>query len=198
MTERLGVIAGSMFAGKTTELGTRIEKKEIADIKTQIFKPIIDERWGMTNKVRSHSGREWDAVSAENSADLLSKIDPDTKFVGIDEVQFFDEGIVSVIEELLNRDIAVVVAGLPLDFRGEPFGPMPVLLSKADGIKRLTAVCTHESHGKKCGHKATRTQRFVNGKPADYSDPVVVLGASESYAPRCPTHHEVPGKPHKH
>lgn len=195
MTERLKVIAGPMFSGKTDELIRLIERQEFAARKVQIFKPVIDNRWGEINKIRSHAGREKDAVPVKKAFDIFSLIKEDTEIVAIDEAQFFDEGIVLVVEKLLEKDIMVLVTGLPLDFKGEPFGPMPVLLAKADDIVKVTAICTHSENGEICGEEATRTQRFVDGNPADYNNPLVVIGAEEQYQPRCPNHHIVPGKP---
>jgi thymidine kinase len=196
MTERLEVISGSMFSGKTKELQRLVGRQEYAGVKAQIFKPIIDIRWGKTEKVRAHSGEEKAAIPVKDSAELLSRVDADTKYVAIDEAQFFDEGIIKAVDQLLDRNIKVLVAGLPLDFRGVPFGSMPILLAKADNIIKLTAICTEVlEDGKKCGVEATKTQRILNGKPANYTDPIILIGAAENYAARCPNHHVVPGKP---
>jgi len=198
MTERLEVISGSMFSGKTRELKRLVERQEIAGVKAQVFKPTVDNRWGKIGKVRSHSGEEKDAIPVKDSAELLSRVDADTKYIAIDEAQFFDAGIVSVIDKLLDRGVKVLVAGLPLDFRGEPFGTMPILLAKADNTIKVTAICTEIlENGEICGEEATRTQRFVYGQPANYNDPIVQIGAAESYAARCPTHHKVSRRPGK-
>ncbi len=119
-------------------------------------------------------------------AEILPKIDKDTTVVGIDEAQFMDAEVVEVAQELAERGIRVLVAGLDTDFRGEPFGPMPILMSKAERVDKLHAICMV------CGDEASRTQRLVNGKPARYDDPVVIVGASEMYEARCRVHHEVP------
>lgn len=197
--ERLTGISGSMFSGKTAELIRLVERAKFAKIPVLIFKPIIDDRWGKVDKVRSHSGAEHAAIPIpiENSAEILERLNPDTRFVAIDEIQFFGPQIAEVVEELLDRDIRVVFAGLPLDFRGEAFGQMPVLLAKADGLIKVTAICTHTDNGEICGQEATRTQRLVNDQPANYNDTIVLIGAEESYAPRCPNHHIVPGKPRR-
>lgn len=197
MVEGLYAISGSMFSGKTAELIRQVERAEFAGLKTQVFKPVIDDRWGRVEQIRSHSGAEHVAIPVNNSKELLESLDPDAKVVAIDELQFFDPEIVDVIEELLARGIRVFFAGLPTDFRGEPFGQMPVMLAKADAIVRVTAICTFSEDGEICGAEATRTQRLVFGKPASYDDPVVLIGAEESYAPRCPNHHIVRGKPKK-
>ena len=123
-------------------------------------------------------------------------LEPDTQVVAIEEIQFFDAEIVDVVRSLLEADIRVVFAGLSLDFRGEPFGSMPTLLSLCDEIEKPTAVCTETVDGKPCGAVATKTQRLINGKPANYSDPIVLIGdEEEGYHARCPKHHRVPGKP---
>lgn len=140
MTERLEVISGSMFAGKTRELKRLVENQDYAGIKYQVFKPAIDDRWGKKDKARTHSGEELDATPVESSAELLSKVEADTRFVAIDEAQFFDPGIIEVIDTLLERNIKVLVAGLSSDFRGEPFGSMPILLAKADNTIKVTAI----------------------------------------------------------
>ncbi len=196
MTERLRVIKGSMFSGKTEELIRRAKRAEHAHMVVQVFKPIIDNRWGDRDVTRSHSGAEYPAISVNNSAEILDKIEDGVEQVFIEEVQFFDTNIVPVVEELLDRDIEVVVTGLPTDFRNEPFGEMPILLAKADNIDFLTAICTHEEEdGRICRKEATRTQRFVDGKHPRYTDPIIVIGAEESYAARCPNHHIVLEKP---
>lgn len=197
MTERLTGVAGSMFSGKTAELIRLVERAEFAGKKVQIFKPDIDKRWGKTESVRSHRGHEHQAVPISGPKEILEKLTEDTRLVAIDEIQFFTDEIIPVVEELLERNIEVMFAGLPTNFRGEPFGSMPVLLSKSDNIIKLSAICTHQDDGGICGREATRTQRLVGGKPANYNDPIVLIGAEESYAPRCPDHHAVPGKPEK-
>jgi thymidine kinase len=195
MTEKLTGIAGSMFSGKTAELIRLIERAEIAGRKTQVFKPIIDKRWGKVEAVRSHSGAEHAAIPVEASLDILKLLDPKTEVVGIDEAQFFDDDIVEVVEVILEKDIPVIIAGLPLDFRGEPFGKMPVLLAKSDEITRIPAICKFKDDGEICGADATRTQRIIDGHPANYGDPIIMIGAEESYEARCPNHHFVPGRP---
>jgi thymidine kinase len=197
MTERLTVVSGCMFAGKTDELVRLVERQEYAGRKFQIFKPEIDDRWNKTGKVHAHSGRERDAIPIKEPRQILSLVDSDTEVVAIDEIQFFGPEIVAVVEELLDRNKKVLVAGLPLDFRGEPFGSMPIFLAKADDLIHVTAICTYSENGQICGEEATRTQRLVNNQPANYNEPVVLIGAEESYAPRCPNHHIVPGKPQK-
>lgn len=197
MTERLTGLKGSMFSGKTEVLITRVTRQEIAGKTVQVFKPKIDDRYGAINEIKSHSGARHDATPVENSLQILELLDPEADLVAIDEIQFFDEQIVAVVEELLDRDVPVIFAGLPEDFRGEPFGQMPILLAKSDDIVPLTAVCDYKMDGETCGQEATKTQRFVNGEPAHYKDPIVEIGGRKAYAARCPNHHVVRGKPQR-
>ncbi len=181
----LEVVCGSMFSGKTEELIRRLRRATIAREKVQVFKPAIDIRYAV-EKVTSHAGMDFDAVPVRCAADILNNLDPATQVVGVDEAQFLDAEIVTVVQDLANRGLRVIVAGLDQDFRGEPFGSMPVLLALAERVDKLTAICMV------CGQPATRTQRLVNGSPAHYHDPVVIVGAAEMYEARCRTHHEVP------
>lgn len=197
MTARLTVISGPMFAGKTEELIRLIARAELAGRKVQVFKPIIDNRWGKIDKISSHTGRQCEAKPVEDSLDILAHLNQATQVVAIDEIQFFDSQIVEVIAEIIEQNIEVITAGIPLDFRGEPFGQMPLILALADKIIGLTAVCTYTDNGIICGKEATRSQRLVNGKPAHYSEPILLIAAEEFYAPRCPDHHKVPGKPRR-
>jgi thymidine kinase len=179
------VITGSMFCGKTDELIRRLRRATIARQKVQVFKPAIDIRYAV-EKVKSHAGSEFDALPIQNAAEIQSKLRSDTTVVAIDEAQFFDEGIIPIAQQLADAGLRVIVAGLDTDFRGEPFGPMPVLIAKAERVDKLQAICMV------CGEPACRTQRLVNGKPARYDDPVVIVGAAELYEARCRKHHEVP------
>ena len=179
------VICGSMFSGKTDELIRRLVRATIAKQKVQVFKPAIDIRYAV-EKVASHAGSTFDAIPVETSADIRAKIDKDTTVVGIDEAQFLDADVVTIARELAKRGIRVLVAGLDTDFRGEPFGAMPILMAEAEHVSKLHAICMT------CGDEASRTQRLVNGKPARYDDPIVIVGASELYEARCRRHHEVP------
>jgi thymidine kinase len=174
-----------MFSGKTDELIRRLIRARIAKQKVQVFKPAIDVRYAV-EKVTSHAGADFDAIPVQKAADILGKLDEDTTVVGIDEAQFLDEYVVKVAQELAELGKRVLVAGLDMDFRGEPFGPMPLLMSKAERVDKLHAICMV------CGEEASRTQRLVNGKPARYDDPVVIVGAAELYEARCRIHHEVP------
>ncbi len=181
----LEVICGSMFCGKTEELIRRLRRARIAKQQVQAFKPGIDNRYDEA-KVTSHSGLDVDAIPVNRSAEILERLDPRTTVVGVDEAQFFDDGIVDVVEQLAERGLRVIVTGLDTDFRGEPFGKMPVLMARAEKVDKLRAICMI------CGEEASRTQRLVNGKPARYDDPIVVVGAQEMYEARCRKHHEVP------
>ncbi len=184
------VISGCMFAGKTEELIRRINVLSYAKKNIIVFKPKIDNRYS-DSEIVSHSGAKVPCLVVEKAQDILKKIEADTEVVAIDEVQFFDKDIVEVCEYLADKGIRVMVAGLDKDFRGESVGVMPELLTRAEFVTKLTAVCA------KCGAPATRTQRLVNGKPAGFEDPIVMVGADESYEPRCRHCHQVPNKPHK-
>ena len=179
------VICGSMFSGKTDELIRRLVRATIAKQKVQVFKPAIDVRYTI-EKVASHTGSTFEAIPVKIAADIRSKLDKDTTVVGIDEAQFFDPEVVTVARELVSRNVRVIVAGLDTDFRGEPFGSMPTLMAEAEDVLKLHAICMV------CGDNASRTQRLVNGKPARYDEPIVIVGASELYEARCRQHHEVP------
>jgi thymidine kinase len=179
------VICGSMFSGKTDELIRRLVRARIAKQQVQVFKPSIDVRYAV-EKVRSHAGSELDAVPVESAHQIHEKLEPGTTVVGIDEAQFMDPSVVEVVQQLADRGIRVLVAGLDTDFRGEPFGSMPVLMSIAERVDKLHAICMV------CGDEASRTQRLVNGQPARYDEPIVVVGAAELYEARCRLHHQVP------
>ncbi len=182
------VVCGSMFSGKTEELIRRVRRAKIARQKVQVFKPALDTRYA-AEKVTSHNGLDTAAVPVESTRALLELVEPDTNVVAIDEVQFFDLDIVSVCQLLAERGRRVIVAGLDMDFRGEPFGPMPLLMAEAEQVEKLQAICVV------CGTPASRTQRLIDGRPASYDDPIVLVGGSESYEARCRLHHEVPGRP---
>lgn len=184
-TGSVEVITGSMFSGKTDELIRRLRRATIARQKVQVFKPAIDNRYN-NEKVTSHAGSDFEAIPIKSSADVKQKLDNDTTVVAIDEAQFFDEGIITVVQELADSGMRVIVAGLDTDFRGEPFGPMPIIIAQAEDVDKLHAICMV------CGEPATRTQRLVNGNPAHYNDPVVIVGAAEMYEARCRKHHIVP------
>jgi len=174
-----------MFSGKSEELIRRVKRAVIARRTVQVFKPAIDDRFG-SELVRSHDGDTFVARPVRSSAEIGPLLLPETSVVGVDEVQFFDPGIVGVVRELVTNGRRVICAGLDLDFRGEPFGPVPTLLALAERVDKLEAICVV------CGESATRTQRIVNGVPADYDDPIIVIGAQEAYEARCRACHTVP------
>lgn len=186
----LEVISGCMFAGKTEELIRRINVLSYANKNIIVFKPRVDNRYSDTEIV-SHSGAKVPCLVVDRAQDILKRVKVDTEVVAIDEIQFFDKEIVDVCEYLADKGIRVMVAGLDKDFRGEAFGVMPELLTRAEFVTKLTAVCA------KCGAPATRTQRLVDGKPASFDDPIVLVGAVEHYEPRCRHCHEVKDKPSK-
>ncbi len=184
------LICGSMFSGKTEELIRRARRAQIARQKLQVFKPALDDRYEV-EKLASHNGVSFDCLAVGGSSEILRLVEPDTEVVIIDEVQFFDQGIADVCDVLADRGKRVIVAGLDNDFRGEPFGPVPVLMAQADTVDKLHAICVV------CGAPATRTQRLIDGQPASYYDPIIMVGAKEAYEARCRCCHRVPGKPNR-
>lgn len=184
------IITGPMFAGKSEELIRRIRTLSYAHKKIVCFKPAIDDRYD-TVAIASHDGEKLDAIPISSADEILEHVLPDSEVVGIDEIQFFSNEIISICEQLADRGVRVIAAGLDTDFKGEPFGPVPELLARAEFVSKLSAACTI------CGCAATRTQRLIDGKPAKYDDPVILVGAKESYQARCRKHHEIPGKTEK-
>ena len=178
------VICGSMFSGKTEELIRRARRAVIAQQTIQVFKPALDDRYGI-QLVSSHTGQNIEAEPVNSPQEILHRLADGTTVVAIDEAQFFDAHLIQVVDTLAARGIRVIIAGLDLDFRGEPFGPMPQLLCRAEEGTKLHAICV------KCGDLASRTQRLVNGNPARYDDPIILVGAQESYEARCRKHHEI-------
>jgi thymidine kinase len=181
------LICGSMFSGKSEELIRRVRRAQIAKQHVQVFKPNIDTRYTQ-EKVSSHNGTHIEAVVAQDAMDVMRQLNPETDVVAIDEVQFFDWTIAEVCNTLAEQGKRVILAGLDMDFRGEPFGPMPLLMAQAETVEKLHAICMV------CGAPATRTQRLINDEPASYDDPVIFVGASEAYQARCRKHHVVPRK----
>ena len=178
------VVCGSMFSGKTEELIRRVRRAKIARQKVQVFKPDIDTRYSF-KEVTSHNGVQIDAIPVSGTEALVDLIEPDTTVVALDEVQFYDGDVVGLCEALADRGVRVIVSGLDTDFRGEPFGPMPELLCRAEQVDKLRAICVV------CGQPASRTQRLIDGRPAAYEDPVLLVGASEVYDARCRACHVV-------
>ncbi|MFW5894783.1 MAG: thymidine kinase [Bacillota bacterium] len=184
----LEVIVGPMFAGKTEELLRRIRRLEYAKKNVVVFKPRIDNRYD-DNSIISHNKTKAQSINIDTAEEIFDHIDNATDVVAIDEVQFLDDAILDVIDFLVQRGKVVMTSGLDMDFRGEPFSFVPVLMARAEYVMKLSAVCV------KCGSPATRTQRIIDGKPAKYYDPVVLIGASESYEARCRHCHKVYRKP---
>lgn len=182
---QLEVVCGSMFSGKTEELIRRVRRAQIARQQVQVFKPALDDRYGI-ERVTSHNGVNVEAVSLEGASEILDHVEPATRVVAIDEAQFFGREVCDVCDALTERGLRVIVAGLDTDFRGEPFGSMPSLLAQAEKVDKLRAICVV------CGREASRTQRLINGHPARYEDPVILVGAKEVYEARCRSCHQVP------
>ncbi len=178
------VITGPMYCGKSEELIRRIKRVKIARQLIKVFKPLIDDRYSKSGIV-SHSGASIEAIPVDHPEEILEKISPSIEVVAVDEIQFFDDKIINVLESLANEGKRVIVAGLDRDFRGEPFGPMPEILARAEYVDKLHAICVN------CGNPATRTQRLINGNPASYNDPIILVGASEVYEARCRKCHQV-------
>lgn len=185
---RLEVVCGPMFSGKSEELIRRMRRAQIAQCKTQLFKHSSDNRKTLEH-VHSHSGDKLQACATKSVSELATFILPETAVIGIDEVQFFSPDIVLLIDKLVCQGKRVIVAGLDLDFRGLPFGCMPVLLALADEVLKLKAVCMRS------GKDAACTQRIVSGKPACHTDPLVVVGAQECYEARARDYFEIDYKP---
>ncbi|HID54549.1 MAG TPA: thymidine kinase [Anaerolineae bacterium] len=181
---RIEVICGSMFSGKTEELIRRLRRAQIARQPVQVFKPAIDDRYHV-ERVTSHNGADFEAKPVSSAQEVLRLIEPETTVVAIDEVQFFDPAIVEVCETLVDKGKRVICAGLDMDFRGVPFGPMPDILARAEMVDKLHAICVV------CAEEASRTQRLIDGRPAAFDDPVVLVGANEVYEARCRQCHEV-------
>ena len=181
------VITGPMFAGKSEEILRRIRRLEYAKKNYIVFKPSIDNRFAKY-QLFSHIKNKVKATAIKHSKEMLKYIKYNTDVIIIDEVQFFDIGVVAICEKLAKEGRRVIVGGLDLDFRGEPFKVVSELLSRAEEVIKLTAICA------KCGASATRTQRLINGRPARYNEPVVLIGASEHYEPRCRSCHQIDKK----
>lgn len=185
---KIEVVTGCMFAGKTEELIRRVHTLTRTNHKVLVVKPLIDDRYNV-DEVVSHDGNSIEAINVSNAREILDSVTSDVDAICIDEVQFLGQDVVRVIEHLAKMGISVLAVGLDTDFRGEPFGVMPDLLARATSVIKLTSFCA------KCGSDATRTQRLINDQPASYYDPIVMVGASESYEPRCRVCHEVKDEP---
>jgi thymidine kinase len=183
-TGSLTVITGSMFSGKTEELIRRLRRALYARQRVQVFKHALDTRAELT-EIRTHNGVLHEAAAVSTSGELLKKFERTTDVVAVEEAQFFDEGIVEACRHLADSGYDVIVAGLDMDFRGRPFGPMPILLAEADEVVKLRAICA------RCGRDASRSQRLIDSEPAPASAPTILVGAQESYEARCRHCHEV-------
>ncbi|HEU5359284.1 MAG TPA: thymidine kinase [Gemmatimonadales bacterium] len=180
------VVSGVMFSGKSEELIRRVRRAIIARRAVQVFKSHLDARYAGLYHVSSHDGREVEAIPIDSAGEIIRQVRPDTEIVAIDEAQFLDEGIVQVVTTLANRGVRVILAGTDTDFRGEPFGAMGELMAVAEKVDKLRAICVV------CGDEACRNQRLVDGRPAKYDSPTIMVGGRESYEARCRHCHRVP------
>ncbi|HEV8122797.1 MAG TPA: thymidine kinase [Gemmatimonadales bacterium] len=180
------IISGVMFSGKSEELIRRVRRGVIARRRVQVFKSHLDSRYAGLSAVASHDGTEFDAAPVDSATEIFRLVRPETEIVAVDEVQFLDHAIVEVATTLAGRGVRVILAGTDTDFRGEPFGPMGALMAVAEQVTKLNAICVV------CGDLASRNQRLVNGRPARYDSPTIMVGGRESYEARCRHCHRVP------
>ena len=180
------VIAGVMFSGKSEELLRRVRRATIARKRVQLFKSHLDTRYAGLFRVSSHDGRSAEAIPVDSSAQIAQRIDPAAHVIAIDEAQFLDAGVIALATSLAERGRRVILAGTDTDFRGEPFGAMPQLMAVAELVDKLHAICVL------CGAPASRNQRLIDGRPAPYDSPVIMVGAADSYEARCRACHQVP------
>lgn len=185
-TGTIEVIAGVMFSGKSEELIRRVRRALIARRRIQVFKSHLDDRYGGITRINSHNQAEIEAAPVDSSAEIFRQVRPDTEVVAIDECQFLDDGIVAVAGMLAGRGVRVIVAGTDTDFRGEPFGRMGELMAVAEDVAKLQAICVV------CGDLACRNQRLINGRPAKWDSPTIMVGGGEAYEARCRRCHRVP------
>lgn len=180
------VVSGVMFSGKSEELLRRVRRAMIARRRVQVFKSHLDDRYGGVFRISSHDGTELEAHPVSSSVQIAEMVREGTQVVAIDEAQFLDDGVVRVANDLADRGVRVIVAGIDMDFRGEPFGPMPRLMAIAEKVDKLHAICVV------CGDLATRNQRLIDGRPAPAEGPTIQVGGAESYEARCRRCHQVP------
>lgn len=180
------VIAGVMFSGKSEELMRRVRRATIARKRVQVFKSHLDDRYAGLWMVTSHDQRSLEAVPVDSSSQIMQRVDPTAHVIAIDEAQFLDAGVVAVATALAERGRRVIIAGTDTDFRGEPFGAMPQLMAVAETVDKLHAICVL------CGNAACRNQRLIDGQPAPYESPTIMVGAADSYEARCRACHVVP------
>jgi len=182
------VISGVMFSGKSEELLRRVRRALIAKRRVQVFKSHLDDRFGSPFTVTTHDGKRTDALAISTSVHIAEAVLSNTEVVAIDEAQFLDMGVVRVANALADRGVRVIIAGTDMDFRGEPFGPVPQLLAVAERVDKLHAICV------RCGDLATRNQRLIDGRPAPAEGPTIQVGGAETYEARCRRCHEVPAR----
>jgi thymidine kinase len=180
------VICGVMFSGKSEELIRRVRRALIAKRRVQVFKSHLDERYAGIYHISSHDGRTVEAMPIDTPEQIARELRPDTQVVAIDEAQFLQAGIVDLATALAGSGRRVILAGTDTDFRGEPFGCMPQLLAVAEVVDKLHAICVV------CGNPASRNQRLIDGRPARYDSPTIMVGGDESYEARCRSCHSVP------
>ncbi|HEX5581562.1 MAG TPA: thymidine kinase [Gemmatimonadaceae bacterium] len=180
------VIAGVMFSGKSEELMRRVRRAMIARKRVRVSKSHLDARYGGVQRVSSHDGRMIEAIPVDSAAQIAQRLDPMAQVIAVDEAQFLDDGIVALATDLAERGRRVILAGTDTDFRGEPFGAMPRLMAVAELVDKLHAICVL------CGNPASRNQRLIDGRPAPYDSPTIMVGGSESYEARCRYCHAVP------
>ena len=180
------IISGVMFSGKSEELIRRVRRAVIARKRVQVFKSHLDARYAGLYSVTTHDGLTVEADPIDSSGEIMRRIRPDTEVVAIDEVQFLDDGIVEVAQHLADSGVRVILAGTDVDFRGQPFGAMAPLMCTAEVVDKLHAICVV------CGGPASRNQRLVNGRPATWGSPTIMIGGHESYEARCRHCHRVP------
>ncbi|MGI9078604.1 MAG: thymidine kinase [Gemmatimonadaceae bacterium] len=185
---RIEVVAGVMFSGKSEGLIRRVRRAIIARRKVQVFKSHLDDRYSGIYQVASHDGRAVEAVPVDSSAQINRQVDPDADVIAIDEAQFLDAGVVPLVTSLASSGVRVILAGTDTDFRGEPFGAMPQLMAVAEQVDKLHAICVV------CGDLASRNQRLIEGRPARYDSPTIMVGGTEAYEARCRHCHRVPRK----
>jgi len=177
-----------MFSGKSEELIRRVRRAMIARRQIQVFKSHLDARYAGLYSISSHDGREIEAGPVDTSGEIMRLVQPETQLVAIDEAQFLDVGIVTVATALASRGVRVILAGTDTDFRGEPFGAMGHLMAIAETVDKLQAICVV------CGDLACRNQRLIDGQPAPYDSPTIMVGGQEAYEARCRHCHQVPAR----
>ena len=180
------VISGVMFSGKSEELIRRVRRAVIARKKVQVFKSHLDARYAGLYTVSSHDGVTVEAEPVDSAEQIARTLRQETEVLAVDEAQFLDDGIIDIANDLADRGVRVILAGTDVDFRGQPFGPMPTLMCVAELVDKFQAICVV------CGGSATRNQRLVNGKPAPWNSPTIMVGGRESYEARCRHCHRVP------